>query len=126
MPFELGLDFGCRRYGGDPYSEKVILILEEQRYRYQEAISDLAGSDIEAHQGDYNQAVRKVRNWIATQGEIDCAGAARILAQYEDFQTWHYKRQRAAGFSDDDIRDYPTPELLDAMNAWIEQGSPRE
>ena len=45
MPFELGMDFGCRHYGGDPYSRKVILILEEQPYRYRAAISDLAGSD---------------------------------------------------------------------------------
>ena len=62
MPFELGLDFGCRRYRAGPLSTKVILVLEEQRYRYQAAISDLAGSDIEAHHGDYQLAVRKVRN----------------------------------------------------------------
>ena len=52
MPFELGLDFGCRRYGDGLLAEKVILVLEEERYRYQAAISDLAGSDIEAHRGD--------------------------------------------------------------------------
>jgi len=32
MPFELGMDFGCRHYGGEPHSRKVILILEEQPY----------------------------------------------------------------------------------------------
>lgn len=26
MPFELGMDFGCRHYGGNPLSTKVILI----------------------------------------------------------------------------------------------------
>ena len=31
MPFELGLDFGCRRYGAGQLSTKVILVLEEQR-----------------------------------------------------------------------------------------------
>lgn len=35
MPFELGVDFGCRHYGGAPFSEKATLILEEQPYRYQ-------------------------------------------------------------------------------------------
>ena len=39
MPFELGMDFGCRHYGGRPLSTKVILVLEEQPYRYQAAIS---------------------------------------------------------------------------------------
>ena len=126
MPFEPGLDFGCWHYGGSPYSDKITLILEEQRYRYQAAISDLAGSDIAAHAGEYDKAVRKVRNWIVGLGDINCVGAKRILARYEDFQTWHYERQRDAGFSDDDIRDYSTRELLDAMNAWTEQGSPRE
>ncbi len=48
MPFELGLDLGCRHYGGGRLKEKVILVLEEKRYRYQAAISDLAGSDVEA------------------------------------------------------------------------------
>ena len=56
MPFELGVDFGCQRYGGEPYSEKVILVLEEQSYRYQAAISDLAGSDVKAHNGDYEKS----------------------------------------------------------------------
>ena len=65
MPFELGLDFGCRRYGAGRLADKVILVLEEQRYRYQATISDLAGSDIEAHHGEYQIAVRKVRNWLA-------------------------------------------------------------
>ena len=125
MPFEIGVDFGCRRYGREPHSEKVVLILEEERYRYQAAISDLAGSDIEAHSGDYKKAVRKVRNWITGIGGFVSVGASHILAEYEDFQKWHYRRQIEDGFSKDDIEDYPTPELLDAMVAWTEQGRPR-
>ena len=74
MPFELGLDFGCRRFGGGRLSNKVILILEEERFRYQAAMSDLAGSDIEAHHGDHAIAVRKVRNcwqgWVGSNGSV--------------------------------------------------------
>ena len=62
MPFELGLDFGCRSFGDSASQGKKILILEEQQFRYRAAISDLAGSDIEAHGGDMQTAVRKVRN----------------------------------------------------------------
>ena len=43
MPFELGLDFGCRRFGAGRLARKVILVLEQERFRYQAAISDLAG-----------------------------------------------------------------------------------
>lgn len=120
MPFELGLDFGCRRYGSGLLGEKVILVLEEQRYRYQAAISDLAGSDIEAHHGDYQIAVRKVRNWLAGMPGFEGVGGARVLADYEEFQRWHIQRQRNRGFSDEDIRDYSTPELLSAMFDWRE------
>ena len=99
-------------------SRKEILVLEEKRFRYQAAISDLAGSDIEAHGGDYSVAVRKVRNWLAGMGGFERIGAARVVADYEDFQQWYIERQRAVGFSDDDITDYSTAELLEAMSEW--------
>ncbi len=120
MPFELGMDFGCRRYGTGHLNEKVILVLEEQRYRYQAAISDLAGSDIEAHHGDYQLAVRKVRNWLAGMPDFSGIGSVRVLADYEEFQRWYIERQHTRGFSDDDIRDCSTAELLSAMFDWRE------
>ena len=126
MPFELGMDFGCQRYGGYPFSDKVILILDEKRYRLQEAISDLAGSDIEAHEGNYQLAVRKVRNWLTNNiAEIPKVSASLVLAEYEDFQEWHYERQHEKGFSEQDIKDYPTSELLDEMLNWFDLHKPR-
>ena len=53
MPFELGIDYGCRQYFGQGRESKKILVLEEARYRYQTAISDLAGCDIESHGADF-------------------------------------------------------------------------
>ena len=103
-----------------------MLILEERPYRYQAAISDLAGSDIQAHGGSHETAVRKVRNWIVGVDGFERIGATQVVAEYEDFQTWHYESQREAGFSDEDIRDYSTPELLRAMRVWTQQGRPRE
>ena len=84
MPFELGIDFGCRRYGNKPLSRKVILILEEQRYRYQAAISDLAGSDIKAHGGKHETAVRKVSNWLAGTGGFKVTSKNAILGIFRD------------------------------------------
>jgi len=43
------------------------------------------------------------------------------LAEYEDFHEWHYERQLEAGFADEDIQDYSTPELLHAMIEWTDQ-----
>ncbi len=124
MPFELGIDYGCRQYFGYGRESKKFLILEEERYRFQKAISDLSGCDIEAHEGDFEVAVRKVRNWLKTEAGVVAEGAAKIIGAYVAFQEWYYERQLTLGFSEEDIRDYPTNELLEAMNDWIAKGKP--
>jgi len=125
MPFELGMDFACRRYGTPAQATKKILVLEEQRFRYQAALSDLAGIDIEAHDGRFDAALRKVRNWLAAMPGFERIGASKVLSEYEDFQEWYAEDQRAAGFSADDMRDVPVPELLQAMLDWTAAGRPR-
>jgi hypothetical protein len=124
MPFELGIDYGCRQYFGKGREKKKLLVLEEKRYRYQAALSDLSGCDIEAHGGNFQKAVRKVRNWLVSEAGVAADGANRILGAYADFQEWYYERQLAAGFSEEDIQDYPTNELLGAMNTWVAEGKP--
>ncbi|MHB1104387.1 MAG: hypothetical protein ACYC0C_16750 [Devosia sp.] len=124
MPFELGLDYGCRLYFGNGREEKKILILEERQYRYQAALSDLAGCDIQSHGNNFEKAVRKVRNWLVSEAGAAADGAGRILGAYADFQEWYYEKRLAAGFSEEDIKDYPTAELLAAMKEWIEIGKP--
>jgi hypothetical protein len=122
MPFELGIDYGCRQYFGNGREKKKFLILEEKMYRYQAAISDPSGCDSEAHAGEYQRAVRKVRNWLANEANVTADGPSKILDAYDDFQERYYERQLAAGFSDEDIQDYPTKELLGAMRTWIGAG----
>lgn len=125
MPFELGIDYGCRQYFGDDRAQKKILILEEKRYRYQAAISDLAGCDIEVHDGKFDTAIRKVRNWLVGAAKIQADGATKIQNAYTiDFQEWYFEKQKAAGFSDADIVDYQTSELLAAMKEWVATGKP--
>ncbi len=46
MPFELGIDLGCRDYNSEEkYKLKKILILEEEKYSTQKALSDLSFAD---------------------------------------------------------------------------------
>lgn len=118
MPFELGLDYGCRRYFGHGREDKKILVLEEQPHRYQAAISDLAGCDILAHGGNYQTAMAQVRRWLVSEAKADAAGPSRIVNAYFDFQQWNYQRLRSDGWSDADILDLPVPELLQAMQLW--------
>jgi hypothetical protein len=115
MPFELGMDYGCREFFGNGRETKRLLILEEKPYRYQAVLSDLSGCDIKAHAADFQKAVRHVRNWLVSEANINAEGASRILGAYADFQEWYYEKQLAAGFSDEDIQDYPTIELMNAM-----------
>ena len=90
MPFELGIDFGCRQYFGRGREEKRFLILEAKRYRFQAAISDISGSDICAY-GDDPQlapqnAVKHVRNWLVSEAAAMTVGAKKIWDSYCDFQ----------------------------------------
>jgi len=125
MPFELGIDYGCREFMGEKFKSKKLLLLEAEKYRYQAAISDLSGCDIKIHNNDPQKAIRQVRNWLVSEAGIKAKGASYIFGKYTaDFQEWHYEKQLKNGFSEDDIQDYPTAELLAEMKIWIDQGKP--
>lgn len=124
MPFELGIDYGCRYFGGEGYGDKRLLVLSEQSFAYQAALSDIAGCDIQTHGASFERAMRKVRNWLVSEAGAENVGASKIVGAYATFQEWYYEKQLAAGFSDDDIKDYPTSELLKAMQEWMDAGQP--
>lgn len=124
MPFELGIDHGCRRFGPGASEEKVILILEGSKRDYQQALSDISGWDIQFHGEDFEEAVRRVRDWLITKASAENVGAAKILGRYIAFQEWYYERELAAGASDEDIKKYPSNLVILAMHAWMEAGQP--
>lgn len=114
MPFELGLDFGCRTYGSRRMQSKRTLILESQPHRYQAALSDLAGCDIAAHGDDPLRLIRAVRDWLVAQG-IAAPGAGRIWNDFTDFMAAEYERLLADGHRPEDLDAVPVRELLDHM-----------
>jgi hypothetical protein len=89
MPFELGLFLGAKRFGSRSQRKKVCLILDSERYRYQKFCSDIAGQDIQAHDGDIPKAVRGVRNWLRNASAQDATvmipSGQRIFERYELF-----------------------------------------
>jgi hypothetical protein len=123
MPFELGLDIGCRLFAGDHRSRKKCLILEAERYRYQAAISDLSGSDIAVHSGDPAELVAQVRNWLYSEAGLDLPGPSRIWNAFTDFMAASHDALEAKGFSKQDIRRdikrRPMGELMKDMRSWI-------
>lgn len=124
MPFELGLDHGCRKYGKSDLSLKTILILEHTRYDYQRALSDIAGWDIQPHNGEFITAVRVVSLWLHRQAGAEKVGASKIQGDYVTFQEWYWKRELASGSSDEDIKAYPTMQMVEAMADWVAAGRP--
>jgi hypothetical protein len=86
MPFELGIDLACKRYGTGEFKRKRILILEETQFLYQKCLSDIAGQDTQAHEGDPAKLLRAVRSWLRTASARNTIpGDMAIQRQFEDF-----------------------------------------
>jgi len=64
MPLELGMFLGAKYYGNENQREKVCLVLDREKHRYQKFCSDIAGQDIDAHTGDIQKAVTSVRDFL--------------------------------------------------------------
>jgi len=62
MPFELGIEYGSRRFGVQPLTRKKCLVLEKDQHEFQKALSDLSGIDIKHHNNEPAEVVRAVRN----------------------------------------------------------------
>jgi hypothetical protein len=120
MPFELGLDIGCRLFSSDNRSDKRCLILERERYRYQVAISDLAGSDLGVHADEPEEIVAVVRNWLCSDVDCDLPGPSGIWGAFLDFMADDYARLSANGYSNRDIQRLPVIELIAHMKLWVE------
>ncbi len=124
MPFELGLDYACKRFGAGKLSQKTVLVLEQSRYDFQKSLSDISGWDIQSHSGDPKTAMRNVRSWLIAEAQTESVGAALIHGKYLAFQEWYYEKELALGSSDEDIQAYPTVELVRNMRDWMDLGQP--
>ena len=113
MPLELGIDAGCRRFGRGRHKSKRCLILETKPFRYQAAISDLAGSDIVVHKDRPTDLVRGVRNWLHSQVKRALPSPTKVYDAYSEFMEYNYEDLKRRGFSKRDRDRLPIPELLD-------------
>jgi hypothetical protein len=125
MPFELGLDVGCRLFRSDRWAKKKCLILEAERYRYQAALSDMSNSDIAVHGNDPVEASSQVRNWLANEAGLRAPGPTRLWVRFNDFMAENYTALLANGHSDHDIQTLPIPELMTGMRDWIAKNTHR-
>jgi hypothetical protein len=120
MPFELGIDVGCKQFGGEPFNDKRHLVLASERYEYQQAISDISGSDILAHKNEPEEIVKQVRAWLAHQIGSQY-GPQLIWNAFTDCMGAMFDHFEPKGFSRADLDVLSIPELMAYMQTWIGQ-----
>ncbi|MCG6146570.1 hypothetical protein [Leptospira bandrabouensis] len=87
MPFELGLFLGSIAFGSGEQKEKIAIIADKEKFRYQKFISDVAGQDIKTHNNNPEDLIKVVRNTLnSINREKPLPGATYILGKYEVFQ----------------------------------------
>ncbi|MEW8051112.1 MAG: hypothetical protein AB2809_12105 [Candidatus Thiodiazotropha sp.] len=120
MPFELGVDYGCKKFKGGKWGNKKILILEKEKYRYQKSLSDLSGSDIKNHHDEVDKAIIAVRNWFVTEELQTAISGTAIWDIYNDFQAYLYDElvERNGHPSVDDVQ---VMEIIHYMKTWISE-----
>lgn len=122
MPFELGLDFGCKEFGQDKLSNKKCLVLDKEPYRYQKALSDLSGSDISSHANKPRKLVRAIRNWFVENESLTTIPSPTVIwDKYNIFMADFTPKRSEEGFSDDDLREMPVNELINFMRNWLSE-----
>jgi hypothetical protein len=120
MPMELGLHLGARLFGGQRQRRKRALILDAQAHRYDAALSDISGQDIEVHNNSPERVIRCVRNWLSDHrfsGIPPLPGVAAMLSDYQLFQreaAMLLRKQRL-----DSLEELSHSELLWVVNDWI-------
>lgn len=131
MPFELGLDFGLRRFN-DTYSDKRSLILEKEKFDYMKAISDINGFDIKSHNDIPEKLIECLRSWFSeTVGLRDLNSSEKIYSDFIEFMTDLFRRKMnkyagihnstdAERFADKEIQQLTMPEYIDAIVEWRE------
>jgi hypothetical protein len=117
MPFELGIFWGAKYFGDNSQKRKNALILEREKYTYQQYISDLSGIDTKAHKNDPVTALRRVHSWLNTASHRKTIPGEKILQiQFLEFE--HILPDLAAGdgYSVDNL---PFLNLLDLIHELV-------
>lgn len=113
MPLELGLDLGCKLYHRDEkYRSKKFLILEDEQFSVQKALSDFSFADCKHHQNKPEEMVTLVRNWFVETGSKGIMPASEIWYQYNLFISKLHLRKKPQGYTKKDIQLLPMREFL--------------
>ena len=61
--------------------------MDNDPHRYQKFISDIAGKDIKSHNGNPEDAITEIRNWLSnnTAKEVKLPGPLKVHDHFNDF-----------------------------------------
>ena len=121
MPFELGIDYGCRCTARGQLRRKKFLVLGEKPHDYKKALSDLAGVDAKAHMNNPEKVILALRNWFIESVPLNKAAdsATMIWYNFEDFNKIFSKQRKSEGFSKTDLKMMPVSEYIQFIRTWI-------
>jgi hypothetical protein len=120
MPFEIGLDLGCRSYHRNAkYRNKRTLILETEKHSSKIALSDLSGVDPKCYDSSPQELVYQVRTWFSELGESELPSASAIWDDYNIFQADLYESKSQRGFNKREIDQLPISEFVDCIESWL-------
>lgn len=123
MPFELGIDYGCKQFKGGVCSQKKTLVLEKEEYRYKEALSDLSGSDIKHHNDEPIKLTKAVRDWFVTEELGTGPSHTKIWYDFNDFSADLEEKLISEGHEPDEFEGVPISEVMAYMDIWFDRGA---
>ncbi len=86
MPLEFGIFLGAKFLGDSDQRQKMCLVFDEEPYRYQKYLSDIAGQDINTHQNNPRVMVSRIRDWLAAFSINKIPSGSVIWERYLIFQ----------------------------------------
>ena len=124
IPFELGIDYGCRRAVAGYLRKKRFLVLGARPHDYKRALSDLAGIDAKSHANDPEKAVIALRNWFVETVHLNRApSGSAIWEEFVDFRAQFYVQRKKDGFSRQDLNMMPVREYIASIRHWLKMHS---
>ena len=121
MPFELGLDLGCKSFGTRKQKTKKLLILETERCFYQRIISDISGQDIANHNDDPEELVGKIRGFISNNVKYHIDSQTSIWNAFNQFTSDLEISLKYMGHSKPEIQEMSISEYVKFCKEWIKE-----
>jgi hypothetical protein len=87
MPLELGICIGAIEFGNKKQRDNKYLIIESEKFRFKQFISDLSGQDIRDHKDTDEGAIKIIRNWLSSKTTEKIPSASIIISDYKRFLT---------------------------------------